>query len=393
MTTSFAPEQAHSVTAEAVHRPRRGHRTRPSLATRALVGVFVALTFDRRDHSEAPAPRHERSPSIGGKEHEKPGAAAAEPGRGRHATKPSEIPARGWKDILLRVYKEISDDRLFAIAAGVTYYGLLAIFPAIASLVSLYGLFADTGTMREHLETLSTVLPGGAIAIIGEQMQRVNDKGSATLGLAFVIGLAVSLWSANAGMKAIFDALNVVYDETEKRGFVKLNAISLTSTLAAILFVLVAIGAVVGLPVLFDFVGLGSVAERLLSVLRWPALLIVIAGIIALLYRFGPSRDRAKWRWITWGSGIASVLWIATSMLFSWYAANFGSYNETYGSLGAAIGFMVWLWLSASVILLGAELDAEMEHQTVEDTTAGPPKPLGARGASVADAIGPRQGR
>jgi membrane protein len=371
-------------------------RARPSVWSRALVGLFVALTYDGTDRRDVerrrPPTQRGAAPAIGGKEHEAPAAAAAEPGRGRHARTPSEIPARGWKDILLRVYREVSDDRVFAIAAGVTYYGLLAIFPAIASLVSIYGLFADPATMQEHLGMLSTLLPAGAIQIIGEQMQRVASKGSATLGFAFVMGLAVSLWSANAGMKAIFDALNIVYDETEKRNFLKLNATSLTFTFAAILFILVAIGAVVVLPIVLNFIGLGSVSELLLTVLRWPALLVIVAGMISLLYRYGPSRAKAKWRWITWGSSLASVLWLGVSMLFSWYAANFGSYDETYGSLGAVIGFMVWLWLSASVILLGAEIDAEMEHQTLEDSTTGAPKPLGARGAAMADKVGPRQG-
>jgi membrane protein len=283
----------------------------PTLWSRALVGLFVALTYDgvERRRGRSASPRG-KSPSIGGKEHEAPAQAKAEPGRGRHATTPSEIPARGWKDILWRVYKEIGDDRIFAIAAGVTYYGLLAIFPAIASLVAIYGLFADVSTMQEHLTMLSNLLPAGAIKIIGEQMQRVAAKGEATLGFTFAIGLAMSLWSANAGMKAIFDALNIVYDETEKRNFLKLNAMSLAFTFAGVLFILVAIAAVAVLPVLLKFIWLGSISELLLTVLRWPALLVALAVIIGLLYRYGPSRKEAKWRWITWGSGLASVLWL-----------------------------------------------------------------------------------
>jgi membrane protein len=307
-----------------------------------------------------------------------------ERGRGRSADTPSEIPARGWKDILVRVYREISDDRVMAIAAGVTFYVLLAIFPAVAALVSIYGFFADPQTIAEHLNEVSAFLPAGAVEIIGEQINRVVAQGEATLGATFLIGIAVSLWSANAGIKALIDALNVVYDETEKRSFIKLNALSLAFTIGIIGFMLVALGAMVVLPVILNYVGLGGVAETIIKLLRWPILLLGVGLGIACIYRYGPSRDKAKWRWITSGSALASIMWLAASILFSWYAANFGSYNETYGSLGAAIGFMMWIWLSTIVILLGAEL----EHQTARDTTEGPPRPLGGRGATMSDTVG-----
>jgi membrane protein len=313
---------------------------------------------------------------------------AREPGRGRAATTPSEIPARGWKDVLVRVYHEVSDDRVVAIAAGVTFYVLLAIFPAVAALVSLYGLFADPQTIAEHLNDASSFLPGGAVEIIGEQINRVAAQGEATLGAALIIGLAISLWSANGGIKALIDALNIVYDETEKRSFFKLNALSLTFTIAFVGFLLVALGAMVILPVVIDYLGLARIAETAMKILRWPILFVPVALGIACLYRYGPSRDKPKWRWVTWGSAFAALVWIAASMLFAWYAENFGSYNKTYGSLGAAIGLMTWIWLSTIVILMGAELDAEMEHQTARDTTAGPERPLGARGATVADNVG-----
>jgi membrane protein len=317
---------------------------------------------------------------------------ADESGRGRGATTPSEIPARGWKDILVRVYREISDDRVLAIAAGVTFYVLLAIFPAIGALVSIYGLFADPQTIAEHLDNAASVLPGGAIEIVGEQVRRVAAQGDATLGLTLAVGLAVSLWSANAGMKALIDALNIVYDETEKRSFIKLNLISLTFTVGVIGFLLVALGAMVVLPVALEYIGLAGATETLIKVARWPVLFVVVALGLACIYRYGVSRDKPKWRWITWGSAVASFLWLVASLLFSWYAANFGSYNETYGSLGAAIGFMMWIWISTVVILLGAELDAEMEHQTARDTTEGGPRPLGQRGATMADTVGEATG-
>jgi membrane protein len=318
--------------------------------------------------------------------------AAAEPDRGRHADTPSEIPARGWKDIFWRIYQNLSEHRVIAIAAGVTFYVLLAIFPAIAALVSIYGLFADATTISGHLASMGSILPGGAVDIIGEQIGRLTAQPAAKLGLTFFVGLGISLWSANAGIKALFDALNIVYGEKEKRGFFKLNLVSLTFTAGVLVFALIALGTVVALPIALDYVGLGRATELLVKIGRWPVMFVVVALGIALIYRYGPSRDTPRWRWITWGSAAAALLWIGASILFSWYATNFGSYNKTYGSLGAAIGFMTWIWLSTIVVLMGAELDAEMEHQTERDTTEGPPQPMGTRGAAVADTVGAAHG-
>jgi membrane protein len=301
------------------------------------------------------------------------------------------MPVRGWKDILLRVYSEIGEDRVIALAAGVTFYSILALFPAIAALVSLYGLFADPATISSQLDKLSGVLPSGAMEVIGDQLRRVASQGSSKLGITFIIGLAVALWSANAGIKAIFDVLNIVYDEKEKRGLIKLNAISLAFTGAIIAFVLLALGTMVVLPSVLDYLGSAGITGQVVTIVRWPAMLIVVAFLFALLYRFGPSRAKPRWRWISWGSGLAAILWLIASLLFTWYAANFGSYNKTYGSLGAIIGLMVWIWISTIVILLGAELDAEMEHQTTRDTTAGRPKPIGSRGATMADTVAAAQ--
>jgi membrane protein len=312
--------------------------------------------------------------------------------RGRLAASPSEIPAKGWKDILLRVYSNVGDHRILALAAGMTYYSLLAIFPALAALVAIYGLFSDTATIAKHLDEVSGFVPGGAIDVAREQLTRVVSKGNQTLGLTFISGLAVSLWSANAAMKSLFDTLNIIYGENEKRGFLKLNAISLAFTLAAIAFVLAALGAVVVLPVVLNYLWLSDFADLFVRIVRWPAMFLVVALALACIYRFGPSREAPRWRWITWGSVAATILWLGASALFSWYATNFGKFNETYGSLGGAIGFMTWLWISAIVILFGAELDAEMEHQTARDTTTGSTKPIGARGAHMADTVGASQG-
>lgn len=312
---------------------------------------------------------------------------AMEADRGRLAASPSEIPARGWKDILVRVYEKVQENRVVTIAAGVTFYCVLAIFPAIAALVSLYGLFADPTTIASHLDSMSGVLPGGGVQIIGDELKRLTAQRSA-LGIATIVGLAIALWSANAGMKSLFDALNLVYEEPEKRGFIKLNAVSLAFTAGTIIFVLLALGAMVVLPPALDHLGIGGTVDTAVRILRWPAMLIVVALWLAALYRLGPSRRQPKWRWITPGSALAAVLWLVVSLLFAWYAGHFGSYDKTYGSLGAAVGFMVWLWLSIIVVLLGAEIDAETEHQTVHDTTEGGQKPLGRRGARMADTIG-----
>jgi len=317
--------------------------------------------------------------------------ASDDDGRGRQATTPSEIPARGWKDIVLRVYKNISAHRILAIAAGVTFYSLLAVFPAVAALVSIYGLFADVGSIAAHLDKLASVLPGGAIDVIRDQITRVASQDHGTLGLTFGISLVAALWSANAGVKAMFDAINVVYGEEEKRGFIKLNALSLAMTCGAICFLLLAMGVVVLLPVVLKKLGLEGGTEIIIRAASWPLLFGAVTLGLALLYRYGPSRDEPRWRWITWGSTFAAVAWLAGSMLFSWYAANFGSFNQTYGSLGAVIGFMMWIWLSAIVVLIGAELNAEMEHQTARDTTEGRPEPLGLRGAKMADEVGAAQ--
>jgi membrane protein len=347
----------------------------------------------RRSDSKADAmttrrERGERPPAEQGGTH---GSAAPgrhkEDERGRDAERPSDIPARGWKDILWRVYNGLGEDRILMNAGGVTFYALLALFPAITALVSIYGLFSDPGQITNQLDMLYGILPGGGMTVIEEQLTRLaaQDSGSLTFGLVF--GLLVSLWSANGGMKALFDALNVVYGQEERRSFLRLNAISLTFTLAMLCFAMIALAAIIAVPVILpalpDFLG------TVINWARWPVMAVLIAVVLALIYRYGPNRDAPKLRWISWGSVLAAVGWLVFSAAYSFYAANFGTFNETYGSLGAAIGFMLWIWLSVTVILLGGKLNASIEHQTTRDTTGGEPKPLGQRGAYVADTVGP----
>jgi len=314
----------------------------------------------------------------------------AEPERGRAAAKPTDIPARGWKDILWRVYQGISDDRILANAAAVVFYALLALFPAIGALVSIYGLFSDPHSIAAHLDSMAGVLPGGAIDVIRDQLTRVSSQGATSLGVKLVVGLAISLWSANGGLKALFDALNVVYEEEETRSFIRLNAVSLVFTLGMILFLVLAIACIVALPAVLHY--FPSFIGTVIDYARWPALLVVVALALSLIYRYGPSRTEPRWQWISPGSVFAAIAWLAVSALFSWYAANFGSFNKTYGSLGAVIGFMTWMWLSIAVILIGGKLNAETEHQTARDSTEGGPKPMGARGAKMADTVGRSSG-
>ncbi len=349
---------------------------KPSPALVAAIGAagLVAAAFQRGRPDLTPVPL-------------RPGRRRPRDGAGRDANSPAEIPARGWWQVLKRTACQANEDRLLTEAAGVTFFTLLALFPGIAALVSLYGLFADPTTIWRHFAVLDGLVPGGGMDVLKDQVQRIAEKGPATLGLSLALSLGTSLWSANAAIKALFDALNVVFEEKETRSFVRLTAETLGFTFASLLFVLLAIAAVVALPVALSLVGIGAQADMLLRLARWPLLLLTMTVFLACMYRFGPDRRQAKWRWVTWGGGIASLLWVAVSGAFSFYVAQFGNYNATYGSLGAVIGFMTWIWLSSAVVLVGAELDAELEHQTARDTTAPGGKPMGGRGARMADTV------
>lgn len=372
-------------------RPTPAPETASLLWTLFLGTALVALAAAPRARTSAPAgeapPERSGAGAASYEGHAARHVAATQPNRGRDAARPDEIPHRGWKDIAYRVYLEFNKDRVLSVAAGVTFYTLLSLFPAVAALVACYGLFADVNVINDHLAAMQGVLPSGAIEIIGDQVKRIAAKGGGTLGLTFFTSLLLSLWSANAAMKAMFDALNVVYEEEEKRSFVMLNLRSLTFTAGALVFIILALTSIVVLPVVFGFVGISDSAW-LIAALRWPALFLVLLGGLSLLYRYGPSRERARWRWVGIGSMVACLLWLAASLLFSWYVTNFGNYNETYGSLGAVIGFMTWIWISSTIVLLGGEINAEIEHQTAIDTTTGTPLPMGLRRARMADTLG-----
>jgi membrane protein len=307
-----------------------------------------------------------------------------EPGRGRGAQHPAQIPPRGWLDIGWRTVKEIGDDRLPAVAGGVTFYTLLAIFPGLGAFVSLYGLFADVHQAQEQFVGLVGILPREFLGVIGDQMVRLAAAPAQKLGLAFGITLLLAIWSASSGVKALFNGLNVAYDEDEKRGFVRLSLLAVGATASLILFIALLTVLLVALPAWIEGDTLvGAVA-------RWLGALILTTGLFSVLYRFGPSRAKPRWQWVSWGSAVAALLWMLGSLGFSAYVANIGHYDRTYGPLGAVIAFMVWIWFSVLVTLIGAELNAEIEHQTAVDSTTGPPMPMGARGAAMADTVGLR---
>lgn len=312
-----------------------------------------------------------------------------EMGRGRGAETPKQLPAKGWKDILWRVYEEQSKDNISIVAAGVAFYALLAIFPAVAAAVSIYGLVADPATIEQHIEQLAGFLPGEGVQILRDQAHSVAQSSSElSFGLAF--GLLLTLWSASRGVNSLITALNIAYEEDEKRGIISLAFTSMVLTVGAVLFLIVTLIVVVAVPAILNVLPLGPL-KWVVALVRWPILGAAIVLALAVLYRYAPCRRSAKWRWVSWGSVAATVLWLLGSAAFSVYVANFGSYNETYGSVGAVVILLLWLNLTAYAILLGAELNAEMEHQTMRDTTVEPEKPMGQRNARMADTVGERK--
>ena len=308
--------------------------------------------------------------------------------RGREARNPEDIPARGWKDILWRLKDQIRKDRLSIVAAGVAFYSLLAIFPALIALVAIYGLAFEPTEVEEQVAALGGVLPEQAAGILMNQLHELTSTSGAALGVGAIGGLLLALWSASTGMRALMAALNVAYKEDEKRGFFHLYGTALLLTLGALVGTLTAMGLLPALPVALQFLGLEDAMKRYVGIAAWPILVLTMMIGLAIVYRYGPSRREPKWRWVSWGAVVATVLWITGSLLFSAYVSKFGRYNEIYGSIGAIIILLMWFLLSAYAVLIGAELNSEMERQTRRDTTSGQEKPLGRRGAHAADTVG-----
>jgi len=277
---------------------------------------------------------------------------------------------------------------LLLVAAGITFYLLLALVPALTALVSIFSLFSDPQSLREFTEFFGGVIPGGALDIINEQLDRLTSHNDSALSFAFLLSLGVALWSTNSGMKALFDGVNVAYDETEKRSFVAYTLTSLAFTFGLGAGLIASIALLGVLPLVLEYIGLQRGADLAIRIAGILVVLVLMSIAISVLYRWGPSRSNPKWKWITPGMILSMIGITAATLAFSFYVANFGSYDATYGSLGAIIGFMTWIWISTIVLLIGAELNAEVEHQTVIDSTTGAEKPLGERGAVVADTVG-----
>jgi membrane protein len=313
----------------------------------------------------------------------------SERAHGRDAEHPLEVPAAGWKDVLMRTKEETKADNVGLLAAGVAFYLLLAIVPALVALVSLYGLLADPQDVAEQISDALSAAPTEVRDLVQSQLEGITEGSSRGVGIGVVVGTVVALWSASSGMLHLMKAINLAYDEQETRGFLRLRAISLALTLGAIAFMVFAVGLVALLPAVLGGSDLGTAARVVLNILRWPVLAGGLLVGLAVLYRYGPDRDAPRWSWASAGAIVATVLWIAASAAFSLYTANFAKYNETYGSLGAVVVMMLWLFLTAFVVMVGAELNAELERQTRADTTSGKERPIGARDAFAADTVGP----
>jgi membrane protein len=349
----------------------------PWLAMAAMAAATVVGRLRRKPTVEDAAPRPMTPAELD----------AREPGRGRCATSPLTIPPLGWKDILWRTYREVGKNRLTALSGGITFYLLLATFPAIASFVSLYGLFSDIGTVERQLSHLSTLLPSDAVNLITNQMVRLASQRHVTLSAAFVISTLLSVWSANAGMKALFDGLNISFNETEKRDYVRRSFVTYVATLLALMFLAFIAAMLLAAPVVFHEMGLHRFGGWW-GPIRWLTVYLMSITAFCLLYRYGPSRRHAQWRWVVFGGVLAASVWLGVSLGFSWWVNNVAHFGVTYGSLGAMVAYMLWIWMTGMVVLTGAELNSEIEHQTAVDTTIGEPKPMGQRGAAVADSLG-----
>ncbi|WP_299359234.1 YihY/virulence factor BrkB family protein [uncultured Paracoccus sp.] len=276
---------------------------------------------------------------------------------------PWQLSWSSWVAVAKRTVSEIGRDRVTSVSGGVTFFGLLALFPAITALVSIYGWVADRQTISENINLLARFLPASAVELIATQIESIVSAPKTALSLAGIVSIVLALWTANGGMKALIAALNVAWFETERRGFIRLNVVSLAMTLGAIVMVILLISAITVLPAVLKIIAAGSVVEDIVNLLRWPFMLAVLLLALAVLYRFGPSKENPEWHWVTPGAILASLGLVVASLLFSWYVANFANYNETYGSLGAAVVLMMWLWIASMVVMVGAELNSEAERQ------------------------------
>lgn len=312
---------------------------------------------------------------------------ATQSGRGRKANDPRAIPWSGWKDVIWRLYHSILDDHVLLTAAGVTFYVLLALVPTLTAFVAIYGLFNDPSTAIQHVELLAGIAPPSVLEVVRDQMTRLTAESGNTLGLTLLFSLVIALWSAGAGVRAIFEAMNVAYNEPERRSLIAFNVLAFVFTVVSAMAALFVVAVVVVMPMIVDLLP-GDGLQWTVRIAAYIAMLFVVTCGLAATYRWGPSREDAKWRWITPGTILSLVALCISSVIFSWYAANFTDNSATYGSLGAIIGLMTWVWISVTLVIIGAELNSEIEHQTAQDTTTGLEQPMGERGAYMADHVG-----
>jgi membrane protein len=303
------------------------------------------------------------------------------------ADSPTEIPAQGWKQVLLRTKQEVKDDNIPLLAAGVAFYAFIALFPALIAAVTLYGLLADPAQVEEQVASLTDTLPEDAASLLTDQLTEITSGSSTALGWGLLASLAGALFAASGGVQNLIKAVNIAYDEEETRGFLKLRGLALLLTVVAVVFVAVAVGLIAVLPVVLEAANLGSLATIGVQLARWAGLVVFVLIALAIVYRYAPDRDNPKLVWVGLGSIVATVLWIIGSAAFSLYVSNFSSYGKTYGALAGVVVLLLWLWLSSLVILIGAEINSETEQQTGKDTTEGPEKPMGERDAVKADTL------
>lgn len=312
---------------------------------------------------------------------------------GQTAREPSDIPARGWKQVAKRTFASIKEDNIPIVSAGLAFYTMLSIFPALIAAVSIYGLVSDPADVQNQIESFANTLPSETSSLIESQLTGIVEGSSTALGWATAAAVLGALWTASSGMQQGVKAINIAYDEEETRGFLKKRGLALGLTLAFIVIGLMSVGLIVVVPPILDQLQLGGAVNVLLSIAQFVALAVVFMTGLAILYRYAPDRDRPSWRWLSWGAVIATVVWILASVGFSFFVSRFGNYQETYGALAGVIILLLWFFISAFVVLMGAELNAELEHQTQHDTTTGPDEPMGERGAVKADTVAERTGR
>jgi membrane protein len=365
-----------------------GKRGQHATERRARTDPFRARAVSSSHNGAAPAGAAPSSSAAGGSAGQADGAAGGNGIRpGDEAQAPTQIPPRGWWQVTRRAFKESSADNVGIMAGGIAYFGFISIFPALIAGLSLYGLVADPATIAQQGESVLSALPEDAQPLIRDQLTAIAAGNSGALSFSLIISIVLALWTASGGVGNLMAAINVAYDEEETRGFVKRRGTALVLTLGAIIFVLLTLALVAVIPALLNALNLGTFVNVIVQVIRWALLIVLVIVALAIVYRVAPDRDAPQFKWTSVGALVAAALWVLGSIGFSLYVNNFGSYNKTYGALAGVVVLLLWLYLTSYIVLLGAEINAESEKQTQQDTTTGPPKPMGDRDAEAADTL------